>query len=97
MAMLMPPSQYDHPPQVSIIEKVVPWNELQRFCRGIVERDKIRTATGAGVWGCAGVVKGKCYVFRIDNLDVRRHELAHCSGWPHDHPGGWYDAPLHER
>jgi hypothetical protein len=42
----------------------------------IVERDKIRTATGAGVWGCAGVVKGKCYLFRIDNGDVRRHEVA---------------------
>jgi hypothetical protein len=61
----------------------------------VIEREKFRTATGYGAWGCAGVVKGKCYLFRIDNPDVRRHELAHSNGWPKDHPGGWYDAPLH--
>ena len=33
MPMLLPPSQYDHPPQIPVIEKVVPWNELQRLCR----------------------------------------------------------------
>ena len=29
-----------------------------------------------------------CKVWRIDDELVRRHELAHCSGWPADHPGG---------
>ncbi len=33
MPMLLPPSQYDHPPQIPVIEKVLPWNELQRLCR----------------------------------------------------------------
>jgi hypothetical protein len=95
MPMLMPPAQYDHTPQIPVIERVVPWNELQRFCRGYIEANKVRTTTGYGLWGCSGVVNGKCYLFRIDNPDVRRHELAHCNGWAKDHPGGWYDGPLH--
>src|ERR1700730_6918870 len=96
MATLLPPPQYDHPPQIPVIEKVVPWNELQRLCRVAIERDKIHTATGYGVWGCAVVKDSKCYVARIDNPGVRRDELAHCAGCPKDHPGGWYDAPLHD-
>jgi len=95
MPMLMPPVQYDHPPKIPVIERVVPWNELQRLCRAGIEAEKVRTATGYGVWGCSVVKDGKCYVARIDNPGVRRHEVAHCNGWPRDHPGGWYDEPLH--
>jgi hypothetical protein len=29
-----------------------------------------------------------CLVYRIDDELVRRHEWAHCAGWPADHPGG---------
>jgi len=77
-----------------LIEKVVPWNELQQLC-GARERP-IYNGIGYGVWGCAIVKGAKCYVARLDIPGVRRNELAHCNGWPKDHPGGWYDAPLHE-
>jgi hypothetical protein len=73
-----------------VIERVLPWNELQRVCRGVIESEKFTTATGYGAWGCSVVKDGKCYVARIDVPGVRRHELAHCNGWPRDHPGGWY-------
>jgi hypothetical protein len=29
-----------------------------------------------------------CWIVRVDDDRVRRHELAHCAGWPADHPGG---------
>ena len=93
--MLLPPAQYDHPPSMPVIERVLPWNELQRVCRGVIEREKFTTATGYGAWGCSVVKAGKCCVARIDVPGVRRHELAHCNGWPRDHPGGWYDEPRH--
>jgi len=95
MPMLLPPSQYDHPPQIPVIEKVLPWNELQRLCRA--SERPIYNGTGYGVWGCATVKDGKCYVARLDVPGVKRHELGHCNGWPKDHPGGWYDAPRHDR
>jgi hypothetical protein len=95
MPMLLPPSQYDHPPQIPVIEKVVPWNELQRLCRA--SERPIYNGTGYGLWGCAIVKDGKCYVARLDVPGVKRHELGHCNGWPKDHPGGWYDAPRHDR
>ena len=95
MPMLLPPSQYDHPPQIPVIEKVLPWNELQRLCRA--SERPIYNGTGYGLWGCATVKGGKCYVARLDVPGVKRHELAHCNGWPKDHPGGWYDAPPRDR
>jgi hypothetical protein len=71
MPMLTPPAQYDHPPKIPVIERVVPWNELQQFCRAGIEAQKVRTATGYGVWGCSVVKDGKCYIARIDNPGVR--------------------------
>jgi hypothetical protein len=38
--MLLPPAQYDRPPTIPVIERVLPWNELQRVCRGVIEREK---------------------------------------------------------
>jgi hypothetical protein len=38
--MLLPPAQYDHPPTIPVIERVLPWNELQRVYRGVIEREK---------------------------------------------------------
>jgi len=94
MAMLLPPAQYDHPPQIPVIEYVLPWNELQKVCHA-QERPGVWTNyTGAGLWGCSIVKDGKCYVARLDVPDVRRHELAHCNGWPKDHPGGYYERVL---
>lgn len=44
-------------------------------------------------WGCSRIIgKGYCQVFINSDLpenirqSVFRHELAHCNGWPADHP-----------
>ena len=66
-----------------------------RICRAVIRREKFPTATGYTAWGCSVVKDCKWYVARIDVPGVRRHELAHCNGWPRDHPGGWYDEPRH--
>jgi hypothetical protein len=59
MPMLLPPSQYDHPPQIPVIEKVVPWNELQQLCRA--RERAIYNGTGYGVWGCAIVAEATLF------------------------------------
>lgn len=38
--------------------------------------------------GCSLMWPDRCEVVRIDRADVKIHELAHCAGWPADHPGG---------
>lgn len=102
---LIPPPQYDVPPAVPIIERVLPFAELQRMCRAS-ERG---LPAGWAVFGCLEPwpMKGRCQVFilaagtRLEGTDgvtrtytaanqaaTRRHELAHCNGWPSDHPGG---------
>jgi hypothetical protein len=34
--------------------------------------------------GCAHGTVGRCFIIRIDDPGVARHELAHCNGWRHD-------------
>ncbi len=88
MGILLPPTQYDHPPSIPVIERVLPANEAAVICR-TNERLNM-TATWAAA-GCAIVKNGICYVVRVDMPDVARHELAHCNGWPSNHPGGYYE------
>jgi hypothetical protein len=33
--------------------------------------------------GCAHSTAGRCFIIRIDDPAVARHELAHCNGWKH--------------
>lgn len=44
---------------------------------------------GGLVYGCAFMVPGQCtiHVWRPKyNLSLYQHELAHCNGWPYNHP-----------
>jgi len=86
MAILLPPPQYDFPPPMPVIERVLSYGEVNRLCAPIVGQE---LSQGANWWGCSHREGGKCYVIRVDNEMVRRHELAHCNGWPGTHPGGW--------
>ncbi len=97
MAALLPPPQYDVPPPMPVIEYVMPWSDLQQVCfgltakwNGVIEAQGKRAVGGWG--GCSGIDHdtGKCIIYRVDDDDIRRHELGHCSGWSRDHPGGWY-------
>ena len=88
MQVIAPPERYDHPYRDGpVVERVLPLDEARKLC----------TAIGVGqVDGCAGYVtmsdgtKACFVVLPVDgpdpNLDnYRRHEIAHCNGWPANH------------
>lgn len=53
-------------------------HEVDRRCRAVgtkPQRGLIR--------GCAHRVAGRCFIIRIDDPGIARHELAHCNGWQH--------------
>lgn len=81
MGFLMPPAIYDHPYDGTVVAEYLSYQQLQRDC----EADAI---------GCAAVVDGVCAIILPNWLSpvildrVRRHEVAHCNGWPADHEGG---------
>jgi hypothetical protein len=74
-----PPAEYDRPYQGQLlITQVVTVAELTAFCRGV--------STSA----CARVGVDFCHILMLQDepasAEVLRHELAHCNGWPKDHP-----------
>jgi hypothetical protein len=65
------------------IETVLPiaeWREVDRRCRAILAKSP---PPGKVIRGCARGAAGRCFVTRIDDPGVARHELAHCNGWRH--------------
>jgi hypothetical protein len=91
---LLPPPQYDVPPQIPVIERVLTWTDVQRACFDFVSRvngvgEALAWRTNGGWNGCSAVSKqGVCYIWRIDSEATRRHEYGHCNGWGRDHAGG---------
>ena len=86
--VLAPPPRYDHPYRDGpVIEKLLTLEETRKLC----------TSIGVGqVDGCAGYVtmsdgtKACFIVLPTDGPDpdldrYRRHETAHCNGWPANH------------
>jgi hypothetical protein len=78
-----PPPQYDHGYSGPVIERILPLEEARKLCADI----------GITADGCSGIIQpsGACYiVLPSDGFDTveayRRHELAHCAGWPASHP-----------
>ena len=84
----LPPPQYDHAFPGIVIEKLLTLEETRKLCEQI----------GVGSFdGCAGFVQLQdgsraCFIVLPDQdapdpiIDhSRRHELAHCNGWPADH------------
>jgi hypothetical protein len=82
LAVLEPPPRYLFPFPGPVIERVLPLAQARRVCA--------RMGTRADA--CAWVIRGKCTIVIPRNGPVRdlsayrRHELAHCNGWPADHP-----------
>jgi hypothetical protein len=94
---MVPPAEFVHPPTIPVIERVMRQEEVDDICHkvmpGMFERMKIAHAEGCSH---RDVVEGKtvrCFVWVIDNELVKKHELAHCNGWPADHSGGIPDHP----
>jgi hypothetical protein len=82
MLLLEPPAQYDHPYHGQVIEQRLSQFQLMQLCHGPAP-------------ACAWVSKGVCHVaLPVDEKNsrvvaiMRRHEVAHCNGWPPHHPGG---------
>jgi len=82
---LEPPAQYNHPYNGPIVERVMPVAEVRALC----------TSKGASARGvaCSWVSDGTCYIVLPNDEQApvstyRRHETAHCNGWPADHLHG---------
>ena len=85
MQVTVPPERYDHY-SGPVIERVLPLAEARKLCADI----------GITADGCAGYVtmsdgtKACFIVLPTDGPDpnvdhYRRHEMAHCNGWPANH------------
>jgi hypothetical protein len=80
---LEPPAQYNHPYAGPVDERVMPVAEVRTRCRSV-------GASGRFV-ACAWVSNGICHIILPNDEPVpvstyRRHEIAHCNGWPASHP-----------
>jgi hypothetical protein len=82
---LEPPAQYNHPYDGPVVERVMPVAEVRALC----------TSQGASSRGvaCSWVSDGTCYIVLPNDEQAsvstyRRHEIAHCNGWPANHPHG---------
>ncbi len=89
LAELEPPAQYNHPYDGRVVERVMPVAEVRILCMS-------RGADPGGV-ACSWLDHGTCYIFLPNNeflptdeqapvSTYRRHEIAHCNGWPANHP-----------
>ena len=87
MQVTVPPLRFDHPYDGPVIERILPLEEVRKLCIYI----GVRPADG-----CAGYVtmsdgtKACFIVLPTDGPDpnienYRRHEMAHCNGWPANH------------
>ena len=83
MIELEPPAQYSHPYDGPVDERVMPVAEVRALCTSV-------GASGPFV-ACAWVSDGVCHVVLPNDGQApvstyRRHEIAHCNGWPANHP-----------
>jgi hypothetical protein len=83
LAGLEPPAQYNHQYAGRVDERVMPVAEVRALCTSV-------GASGPFV-ACAWVSDGVCHIVlpndeRAPVSTYRRHEIAHCNGWPANHP-----------
>ena len=77
--VIVPPPRFVHPYMGHLEVRYVPYEVANDICP---------FSQGARGWGCAIVRDGSCLVILVDGAseDVLRHEVAHCNGWPGEHP-----------
>jgi hypothetical protein len=82
-ARIAPPARYDHPYNGQVVERVVPEAEVRSLCMSM----------GADVGGvaCSWQNNGVCHIVIPNDgaasvAAFRQHEIAHCNGWPANHP-----------
>jgi hypothetical protein len=91
LAELEPPSQYNHPYDGLVDERVMPVAEVRVLCTSLGASHSSADASAPGGVACAWVSDDTCFIILPDDelapVDTyRRHEIAHCNGWPADHP-----------
>jgi len=86
MILIMePPPEYVHPFAGTVIERRMSKLEARALC------------ALHGMWApaCSWFTERECIIVIpqgwADSAAIKRHELAHCNGWPASHPGGHYD------
>jgi hypothetical protein len=82
-ADLEPPAQYNHPYNGQVVERVLPETEVRSVCMSM-GLDLLTVA-------CSWRSNGACYIVlpsdgQVSVSTYRRHEIAHCNGWPANHP-----------
>ena len=94
LAELEPPSRYDHPYDGLVDERVLPVTEVRVLCDSLgASHSSADASAPGGTAACAWVNDDTCFIILPDDelapVDTyRRHETAHCNGWPADHPHG---------
>ncbi len=84
---LVPPPQWDHKPTKTVIERVLSREEVQSICWGKIQQFGTTGASApqaaATFYGCTQSNATTCYIVRVDDERIKRHENAHCNGWVH--------------
>jgi hypothetical protein len=80
-----------------VVEQVLDADEVNARCHQWIELFDKASQHGRRIFGCQMMWGDKCLILRIDSEAVRAHELAHCAGWPKDHPGGIWPKYARER
>jgi|EndMetStandDraft_2_1072991.scaffolds.fasta_scaffold124728_1 hypothetical protein len=84
----LPPVIYDHPYKGKLTIETVTREELMTQCAGVATTTTL---------GCASWRGDRCHIRLLADEIIKaagwtrelmlRHEIAHCNGWPADHPG----------
>jgi hypothetical protein len=81
---LEPPAQYNHPYDGPVDERVMSVSEVRTLCTSL-------GATNPRGVACSWISGGTCHIVLPNDEQAsvsvyRRHEIAHCNGWPPNHP-----------
>jgi hypothetical protein len=84
LAELEPPAQYNHSYDGVVDERVMSVAEARTLC------NSLDASPPSGV-ACSWVSDGTCHIVLPNDYQApvstyRRHEIAHCNGWPANHP-----------
>ena len=90
---MLPPPQYDVPPSIPVIEHVMTYGQLQSWCDFLVKLEPGRFFRGCQMFEFRTTGKICLIWYLKDDAAAHRHELAHCNGWPKDHPDHYVVPP----
>ncbi len=83
-----PPAQYDHSYAGTVIEMRMTAAQVNSLCIKMGASDP--AMFGQNFLACSWKdVTKRCYIVIPDDENytvAKRHEIAHCNGWPKDHP-----------